>query len=1011
MGDEGDKICPLCTEEMDLTDKQLKPCKCGYEICVWCWHNVMDMAEKDDMEGRCPACRTPYDKEKIVEKTVRFERSMAENNSDRRLKPQKGKPKSSDGRKNLSSVRVIQRNLVYIIGIPSSLADEDLLQHKEYFGQYGKVMKVSVSRNAGGSIQYSATNTCSVYITYSKEEEAVRCIQSVHGYVLEDKPLKACFGTTKYCHAWLRNTPCNNPDCLYLHEVGTQEDSFTKDEIISAYTRSRVQQITGATNNSLRRSGNVLPPPADELINISAPTLEKPIPISVSNSSSSLGKSSPPSVPIVSPGRSVSLPAAASWGLRASNGRPPNISSDGSTGFTKQNSDGRGDDSFPPMVSSTIWAATVHTEVGKKHSGAEDNHAVHSNGRSGFLENRKQTSARDKTTTDKPEEVARDAFPPLTACPPLSENREVGVVKPLKNSKVPNKKASTSASGKGVSVVIDEATQSLCSGISSIAIGSYTGAGTFKSNGPVSNHISSGLPGNSLVASEIASSSDEVSVLKEPPSRISESKGQVPLVRGSEAQEGVQDVNRRTLKIPEVGGQSSHLPYSSDLLHSINSSSGNSWEGDHSFPLSNHLSVDNTTVRADVGDASLLSRSNELLSPNGYFESKVSSSSNMGRTFGHSRHPLNVEPVGYSGSCNDKGSGALKNSTVDMGESSIISNIFSMDSDVWDVSLALPQNLAQLFGENEHGSLSGALKVNNSNQSRFSFARQDDFANQVPGLEPSSGSNGYMGNYSTYLSSMANGDLYTEKRQPGFSSYILEEADIFPGGQSLTSSISRAPISAPPGFSIPSRATPPGFSSQDRLDTLDTASGNHSFESSMLRNQYWGQPNGNPVSHEDIEFFDPAIMAVGKGLLPNGIINGSIPDIKSTFSPQDDPRIQQLLMQQSISAQQHSRFSDQFGNGDRFSSRNDVYSGMHLRNQEQPSFVQSSLQSRNAAAHISNGHWDGGRNEFQSRNDLVLSELLRNENTLGFNKYFLGHEDLTYRIPSSGDLYNRAFGM
>ncbi|KAI3928996.1 hypothetical protein MKX01_029525 [Papaver californicum] len=1010
MGDEGDKICPLCTEEMDLTDKQLKPCKCGYELCVWCWHNVMDMAEKDDMEGRCPACRTPYDKEKIVEKTVRFERSMAENNSDRRLKPQKGKPKSSDGRKNLSSVRVIQRNLVYIIGIPSSLADEDLLQHKEYFGQYGKVMKISMSRNAGGSIQYSATNTCSVYITYSKEEDAVRCIQSVHGYVLEDKPLKACFGTTKYCHAWLRNTPCNNPDCLYLHEVGTQEDSFTKDEIISAYTRSRVQQITGATNNSLRRSGNVLPPPADELINISAPTSEKPIPISVSNNSSSLGKSSPPSVPIVSPGRSVSLPAAASWGLRASNGRPPNISSDGSTGFTKQNSDGC-DDSFPPMVSSTIKTSKVHTDVGKKHSGTENNHEVHSNDRSGFLENRKQTVARDKTTTDKPEEVARDAFPPLTSCPPLSENRDVGVAKPLKNSKAPNKKASTLASGKGVSVVIDEATQSLCSGISSIAIGSYTGTGTFKPNGPVSNHISSGLPANSLVVSEIASPSDDMSVLKEPPSRVSESKGQVPLVRGSEAQEDVQDMNRQTSKIPEVGGNSLHSSYSSDLLHALNSSNGNSWEGDSSFPLSNHFSVDNTTVRTDVSDASLLSRSNELLSSNGYFESKVSSSSIMGRTFGHSRHSLNVEPVGYSGSCNDKGAGAPKNNTVDMGESSIISNIFSMDSDSWDVSLALPHNLAQLFGESEHGSLSGALKVKNSNQSRFSFARQDDFTNQVPGLEPSSGSNGYMGNYPTYQSSMANGDLYIEKRQPGFSSYILEESDIFPGGQSLTSPISRAPISAPPGFSIPSRATPPGFSSQDRLDTLDTASGNHSFEGSMLRNQYWSQPNGNPVSHEDIEFFDPAIMAVGKGLLPNVIINGSVPDIKSTFSPQDDPRIQQLLMQQSISAQQNSRFSDQYENGNRFSSRNDVYSVMHLRNQEQPSFVQSSLHSRNAAAHISNGHWDGVRNEFQSRNDLVLSELLRNENTLGFNKYFLGHEDLTYRIPSSGDLYNRAFGM
>lgn len=33
MSDQGDKMCPLCAEEMDLTDQQLKPCKCGYEVC------------------------------------------------------------------------------------------------------------------------------------------------------------------------------------------------------------------------------------------------------------------------------------------------------------------------------------------------------------------------------------------------------------------------------------------------------------------------------------------------------------------------------------------------------------------------------------------------------------------------------------------------------------------------------------------------------------------------------------------------------------------------------------------------------------------------------------------------------------------------------------------------------------------------------------------------------------------------------------------------------------------
>jgi len=28
------------------------------------------------------------------------------------------------------------------------------------------------------------------YITYSKEEEAIRCIQNVHGFVLEGRPLR-----------------------------------------------------------------------------------------------------------------------------------------------------------------------------------------------------------------------------------------------------------------------------------------------------------------------------------------------------------------------------------------------------------------------------------------------------------------------------------------------------------------------------------------------------------------------------------------------------------------------------------------------------------------------------------------------------------------------------------------------------------------------------------------------------------------------------------------------------
>ena len=45
---------------------------------------------------------------------------------ERKMKSQKAKAKSSEGRKQLSSVRVIQRNLVYIVGLPLNLADEEV---------------------------------------------------------------------------------------------------------------------------------------------------------------------------------------------------------------------------------------------------------------------------------------------------------------------------------------------------------------------------------------------------------------------------------------------------------------------------------------------------------------------------------------------------------------------------------------------------------------------------------------------------------------------------------------------------------------------------------------------------------------------------------------------------------------------------------------------------------------------------------------------------------------------
>lgn len=158
---------------------------------------------------------------------------------------------------------------------------------------------------------------------------------------------------------------------------------------------------------------------------------------------------------------------------------------------------------------------------------------------------------------------------------------------------------------------------------------------------------------------------------------------------------------------------------------------------------------------------------------------------------------------------------------------------------------------------------------------------------------------------------------------------------------------------------------------------------------------------------------DPAILAVGKGRLQGGLNSPGL-EMRSNFPSQlsayeNDARLQ-LLMQRSLAPQQNHRFPD-FGDG--FSHVNDSYgiSSRHL-DQTQASnlspYSQLSVQqSRNRA--MSNGHWDGW-NEVQGGSTLGMAELLRNER-LGFNKFYSGYEDSKFRMPSSGDLYNRTFGM
>ncbi|KAL0417771.1 UNVERIFIED_CONTAM: hypothetical protein Sradi_1190600 [Sesamum radiatum] len=217
--------------------------------------------------------------------------------------------------------------------------------------------------------------------------------------------------------------------------------------------------------------------------------------------------------------------------------------------------------------------------------------------------------------------------------------------------------------------------------------------------------------------------------------------------------------------------------------------------------------------------------------------------------------------------------GIADNGTVDIGESSIISNILSMDFDSWDEPLTSPQNLAKLLGETEKqkGSFGVPVsrKIQNSSQSRFSFAREEEPINQMSDF-------GQSINY--YKEAFEQRLLAMISLAP--TTCILRMAQnriFFASSHSHISSnklsVSRSQISAPPGFSVPSRVPPPGFRSHERTEQiLESLSGNHILDAaSLLRNQYQTPSSGNTFGNGDIEFMDPAILAVGKGTLPGGI--------------------------------------------------------------------------------------------------------------------------------------------
>ncbi|KAL9094947.1 MAG: hypothetical protein Q9165_002897 [Trypethelium subeluteriae] len=261
--DDEEETCPLCVEEFDLSDRNFRPCPCGYQICQFCYNNI-----KTTMNGLCPACRRPYDDKNIEWKVISPEEmanykadiaNKAKKTAAARQKEAQKREADSLSRKHLAGLRVVQKNLVYVTGLRPSTREDLLLQTlrgDEYFGQYGKIVKIVVSKPKGNA---QGQESVGVYVTFARKEDAEACIAAVDGNVNNGRTLRAQYGTTKYCSAYLRNETCNNRNCMFLHEPGEDNESFTRQDLSSMNVISTQQPASSHASSS--RPPQPQPPP------------------------------------------------------------------------------------------------------------------------------------------------------------------------------------------------------------------------------------------------------------------------------------------------------------------------------------------------------------------------------------------------------------------------------------------------------------------------------------------------------------------------------------------------------------------------------------------------------------------------------------------------------------------------------------------------------------------------------------------------------------------------------
>ncbi|KFM75389.1 CCR4-NOT transcription complex subunit 4, partial [Stegodyphus mimosarum] len=219
-----EKKCPKCSEVLDVEELNFFPCECHYQLCLFCWN------ELKSGDRRCPNCHKVYPDNPVNFKPMTQEQILKIRNWKKKKDLEK-RQKIDEIKKNLADRRVLQKNLVFIVGLPQGIeADKEKFEKiMEPFKQIGPVLKCMVNERTNYAGNQGAS-ACA-YVTYQNKVDAVKAIKTLTGTKVEGRAIKVSMGTTKYCSNFLKNVQCTKQDCMYLHWIAEDEISFTKEEM------------------------------------------------------------------------------------------------------------------------------------------------------------------------------------------------------------------------------------------------------------------------------------------------------------------------------------------------------------------------------------------------------------------------------------------------------------------------------------------------------------------------------------------------------------------------------------------------------------------------------------------------------------------------------------------------------------------------------------------------------------------------------------------------------------